>query len=133
MKNLAGAPEPGGDETCRYELERAGIKVEVLPGGIKLPGEVRVSTYGTLHGWMFERAWTYWVAKGPGLPLEYAMPLHDEHGMRVRVAGDAGAPSPIEWYKGTPVPDYHVDTNEGLKALADAIKKSVAEAMMKYA
>ena len=34
-------------------------------------------------------------------------------------------PSPLEWFKGLAVGSYHVDSPEGLKALADTIKKIV--------
>lgn len=85
-------------------------------------GEVKTSITGFLYGWKFERAWYYWTATGPGIPPDAAMKLHETHGKDVRVAGHCGCPSPLEWYKGMAVPNYHIDTPDGLKALADLIR-----------
>lgn len=91
-------------------------------------GEVKTSVKGVLHGWVFERAWYYWRAKGPGIELEAAMALHATHGNVVRVDGLCGCPSPLERYQGLACGSYHVDTPEGLKALADTIRGLVAKA-----
>lgn len=72
--------------------------------------------------WQFERAWYYWRASGPGLPVEIAERLHAKHGQVVRVGGHCGCPSPREWYKGFGVGLYHIDTQDGLNALADALR-----------
>ena len=85
-------------------------------------GEVKTSVRGSLHGWKFERAWYYWMAKGPGIEVAAAEALHASHGREVRVDGHCGCPSPKEWFKGLAVGHYHVDTLEGLKALADTVK-----------
>ena len=90
--------------------------------------EVDTSIAGELHQWSFRRAWSYWVAEGPGLPPTYATPLHEAHGNDVRVDGHCGSPSPLEWHKGFAVGMYHVDTPTGLKALADALKQCVEDA-----
>ncbi len=103
------------------ELSQAGIKSTIMDGD-RDRSEVPGFVFGSLSFWSFERAWYYWVAKGPGLPVEIADKLHETHGKSVRVAGHCMCPSPREWYKGFPVPDYHVDTQEGLNALADAIR-----------
>ena len=50
-----------------------------------------------------------------------------KRGRDVRVDGHCLAPSPLEWCKGFAVGMYHVDTPEGLKALADTIKLVYAE------
>lgn len=89
-------------------------------------GEVKTSARGLLHGWEFTREWYYWSAKGPGLNIDIATELHNEFGHVVRVAGHCGCPHPRDWYQGQAVPDYHIDTAEGLKALADAIKKAAS-------
>lgn len=123
MKNAAG------DQDCnkylRQELIQAGIKVVPYDN----PGrEVPATIKGQLGSWTFERAWYYWVARGNHIPFEVADKLHNLHGKDVRVAGHAGAPSPREWYDGVckepGVPNYHVDTQEGLAALAIAICES---------
>jgi len=101
------------------ELRAAGIDVFILPFA---RGEVPSHALGTLSMWGFERAWYYWRAKGPGLPVEVAEHLHASHGRQVRVDGDCTAPSPRERFKGFGVGSYHVDTPEGLKALADALR-----------
>ncbi len=124
LKNYAGVE--GCDDALIEELELAGIEYCKLP--IKTSGEVPTSVIGEIKGsgWGFVRAWTYWVAKGPGIPLEDAMKLHDKYGQVVRVSGHCGCPSPLEYYRGFGCGSYHVDTLRGLKALADTIKMIMA-------
>lgn len=113
---------------CVKELNAAGIRAIVMNGDApnsEVPGYV----FGSLSMWSFRRAWVYWVAEGPGIPVETAELLHATHGSSVRVAGHCGCPSPREWYKGFGVGSYHVDSQEGLNALADAIR-SVYDARM---
>ena len=114
---------------CEAELKAAGINAAKLPFTVK--GEVPARVMGDLSMWGFERAWYYWRASGPGLPVEVAERLHATHGTVVRVAGHCGCPSPREWYKGFGVGDYHVDTPEGLKALADALRSVYDQAAAK--
>ncbi len=125
LKNLAGVQ--GCNDIVIAELTFADIKHHVMP--VKLSGEVPTNVIGYLDpsGWGFTRAWTYWVCKGPGIPPDIAEELHKTHGNYVRVAGHCGCPSPLEWYKGFAVGSYHVDTLEGLKALADTIKAIIQQ------
>lgn len=126
------------DEILRAELAAAGIPTlqeaegkppEFLADMLRRgSGEVKTSVIGVLHGWEFKRAWYYWTANGPGIEVAAAEALQATHGKVCRVAGHAGCPSPTEWYKGLAVGDYHVDTPEGLKALADTIKSLVERA-----
>lgn len=125
------------------ELHAAGIQTVQEENGKPLDwladmfrsssGEVKTSVQGALHGWIFKRAWYYWVCTGPGIELAAAMALHEKFGDQVRVAGHCGCPSPLEWYKGLACGDYHVDTPEGLKALADTIKEIVEKNKALYA
>lgn len=89
-------------------------------------GEVKTSVRGILGPWTFSRAWYYWIAEGPGLDLERAMNLHNRFGNDVRVAGHCNCPSPLEGFQGFGTGYYHVDSLEGLKALAEAIKDTMA-------
>jgi len=120
LKNYAGVADC--DDGIIRELKYAGI--EYTKFSRPFDGEVPTSVIGEIKGsgWGFERAWTYWVCRGPGIPADVAEKLHKEYGQVVRVAGHCGCPSPKEWYKGFGVGLYHVDTLEGLKALADVIK-----------
>lgn len=129
FSNLAG--RRGIDDIVKAELAAAGIKMEVLGDWFanRKTTEVHTGVIGDLHGWVFERAWYYWIAKGPGLPPAYATPLHAAHGREVRVDGHCGCPSPLEWHKGFAVGCYHVDTPAGLKALADALKQCALDAL----
>ena len=125
LKNYAGVE--GCDNALIAELKFADIgytKFRFHPSG-----EVPTHVIGHIDpsGWGFERAWTYWVAEGPGIPVEEAEELHEKYGQVVRVSGHCGCPSPLEWFKGFGVGLYHVDTLEGLKALADTIKEIVAK------
>lgn len=111
------------DEELAAELEEAGIVVQYWPDVFEdRDQEVPSVTRGLLGGWLFKRAWGYWIAKGPGIPLSHAGPLHEKFGTVVRVAGNCTCPSPAEWFRGFACDHYHVDTPEGLKALADTIK-----------
>lgn len=117
--NLAG--DEHADEQCRVELEAAGIKVNKIEF-LREKGEVPTALLGHLGPWGFERAWYYWVAKGPGIPPAIAKELHDQHGKAVRVQGHCGCPDPIEYLQGFAVGLYHVDTQKGLNALAEVIR-----------
>jgi hypothetical protein len=122
MENYAGRDDV--DDEIARELELAGIKVIKLPEFMrnKHP-EMRTVTIGELYRWEFHRAWYYWVAEGPGIPCDVATELHEKFGTVVRVDGHCCCPSPLEWLKGFAVGYYHVDTQEGLCALADTIRK----------
>ena len=122
MENYAGMSDK--DTEIEAELVEAGINVSTYEF-LRNRGEVKTSVIGGLHGWDFERAWKYWIAKGPGIPCEVAEELHKTHGKVVRVAGHCMCPSPTEWYKGFGVGLYHVDTQEGLNALAETIRSVV--------
>lgn len=84
--------------------------------------QVETTVIGDLLGWTFIRGWRYWVVTGPGLDFPIAMELWKQHGGYVRTNGDAGGPSPWELNHGFATTAYHVDTDDGLKALADCIK-----------
>lgn len=99
-------------------MEEAGIFVH----NATTYGEVDCGVIGACRSWIFRRAWYYWEATGPGIPPGSAKELHDRLGQEVRVEGHCGCPDPIEYCKGRPVRWYHVDTQRGLKALADVIK-----------
>jgi hypothetical protein len=127
MKNLARS-EPFSDADleevtaiAKAELEAAGIETYVMPFA---PNRTKVPSkaVGGIAGWSFRRAWYYWVAEGPGIPVEAAEKLHATHGKEVRVAGHCGCPSPREWFGGFGVGSYHVDTQEGLNALAATLR-----------
>jgi len=124
MNNYAGRSDK--DFEISAELMGAGIKIHKLEF-LRDRGEVKTSVSGSLFLWSFERAWYYWVAQGPGIPPKYANELHEKFGKDVRVDGHCGCPSPKEWFKGFAVGHYHVDTQEGLNALADTIRKVAAE------
>ncbi|MEN6549962.1 MAG: hypothetical protein ABFE07_28295 [Armatimonadia bacterium] len=122
MNNYAGRKDV--DAELAAELREAGITVhslECLRDSDR--SEVKTAITGELHKWDFTRAWCYWVAEGPGIPVEEAERLHAEIGHEVRVAGHCGAPSPLEWYKGFAVGLYHVDSQAGLNALARTIRE----------
>lgn len=132
-----GFPNKAGDHEdtdgiLTEELHAAGIQTcEEAEGHFsdsmkaffrKSSGEVKTSVFGILHGWQFKRNWYYWVCTGPGIPVEEAEELNNRLGEVVRVDGFAGGLDPREHFKGLACGAYHVDTPEGLKALADVIK-----------
>jgi len=129
------------DAILRLELKAAGIQTIQENAGHdetsfsflrKASGEVKNSVRGVLHGWVFERAWYYWSARGPGIDFEHAMGIWRDYGDEVRVSGDCACRSPHFWYKGLAAGFYHVDSPEGLLVLANAIRQQVAEAKAKY-
>jgi len=120
MKNFAGVENC--DNEIKNELNQANIEVFSYEF-MRKKGEVPTSIIGMLGGWQFERAWCYWVAKGPGIPPDIAEELHTTHGKYVRVDGHCGCPSPKEWFNGFAVGCYHIDSQEGLNALAKVIQK----------
>jgi hypothetical protein len=125
MKNYAGRTD--ADAEVAAELEAAGITVARLPESMRnRMGEVKTIVIGDLHGWAFERKWYYWSAEGPGIPCEVAEQLYKEHGNVVRLNGDAGSPSPKRTLLGLAAGKYHVDSQEGLNALAKVISGIVA-------
>lgn len=107
---------------CEAELEAAGIEPHIWSFLVNKDAEVPSRCVGSLSRWVFKRAWYYWIAEGAGIPPDIAERLHATHGSQVRVEGHCACPSPREWLKGFAVGSYHVDTPEGLKALADTIK-----------
>lgn len=128
MINLAG--DLGCDIPIKKELDEAGIEYveyDVFASGREVPSKVR----GIYRGWEFKRAWYFWVATavhGVVLPMDDAEKLHQAHGKEVRVAGHYGCPSPREWYKQpwhVGVDLYHIDTQIGLNAFAEAICATV--------
>ena len=127
MKNFAGRND--ADAEIEAELVAAGITTERLPEVLReRMGEVKTIIMGWLHGWRFERAWRYWIAQGPGIPPVYADDLHRSHGREVRVDGNCTCPSPREWMHGFAVGLYHVDSQDGLNALAQTIRRVVEDA-----
>jgi hypothetical protein len=119
MKNLSGTRD---SKAARLELELASIPVFEIPAEV---GECKISIVGVLEGWLFTRAWRYWIAQGhPGLPLESARVLHKLCGTDVRVTGHCGCPPPDTWCNSDNRIDlYHIDTQEGLSVLASAIRE----------
>lgn len=118
--NYAGRSDV--DDKIATELETAGIKIVRMPESWRAR-EVETVIAGELNQWGFQRAWYYWVCEGPGIPPDIAEELHKEFGQKVRVSGHCGCPSPLEWYHGFAVGLYHVDTQRGLNALADVLRK----------
>ncbi len=124
--NKAGNHEDS-DAVLAAELEAAGIEVlclEALRGSRTT--EVATAVRGDLHGWSFERAWYYWKANGPGIPIDEALDLDMRHGRVVRANGDCGCRGPLFWNHGLATGSYHVDSQEGLNALADTIRALVS-------
>ena len=114
------------DAVLSAKLSAAGIQVLCHEFLRKRQKEVKTAIMGELHQWGFDRAWYYWIANGPGIPVEEAEALHAVHGRVVRVGGHCGCPNPREYYGGFGVGVYHVDTQDGLNALAATIRAVVA-------
>lgn len=132
MINLAKRPDDTAshqevDRIVLSELSQAGIEPEGPFEFLRKRGEVPSAYVGNLCMWGFERFWTYWVAKGPGVPPDEAQAFHEKWGRVVRVEGHCGCPSPLEWCKGFAVNSYHIDTQEGLNAFAALLRSIYVE------
>ena len=128
--NYAGKKDV--DYELTRELKKAGIEVTPLPESMRESmGEVKTIIMGSLHKWCFKRAWHYWTCEGPGIPVDDAEELHSVHGRVVRVDGHCGCPSPRHQFHGLACGSYHVDSQEGLNALANTIKMLVGRSTLK--
>jgi len=122
MDNYAGRDDV--DDKIEQELITAGITVLKMPKYFRNNSvEMKTLIRGCLDNWSFTRAWSYWVAEGPGIPPEYTRSLHLKFGKEVRVDGDCTCPDPDTYHKGFATGLYHVDTQEGLNALADTLRQ----------
>lgn len=148
------------DEAVKDELHVAGIPCLELPSYLNT--EVKTSHIGILNGFVFTRAWRYWICNGY-VSLDHAKEIYAQMGQySVRAGGHASNPEPehmakyvlrsqrVQRYaeelvtrmhmdtftalniaekKIQPDPNempyingYHIDCEEGLKALADYIR-----------
>lgn len=97
MENLARHEyDADADKKVKEELQTAGVPVIRL--GL-MDSEVKTHYIGILNGFVFVRAWYYWVVRGY-MPLEYAQYLYTNYkDLNIRVAGHCGNPTPEEWAK----------------------------------
>lgn len=114
------------DSAVAFELMDAGIECQGFEMFRKSPNqtwnEVPTKWIGSLCMWGFNRAWHYWIAKGPGIPPDEAEKFHEKWGTQVRVGGHCMCPSPREWVCGFAVGEYHIDTQDGLNAFAELLR-----------
>jgi hypothetical protein len=110
-------------ETVRKELIEAGIKINDMDFFIHDCGEVPTSIIGTQCMWHFKRAWYYWVAKGPGIPMEKAEEFDKQWGKEVRADGDCACRGPKFWNEGFGTDCYHIDSQAGLNAFTQMLKE----------
>jgi hypothetical protein len=110
----------------RSELLQAGIGV--TDSIVNLCCHVQTSISGTLGPWSFLREEMYWVAEGPGMPMQAAMELQADYASTVRVGGVAGGTDPRKYFSGFSIPVYHIDTHEGLLAFANKLKEIMIQA-----
>lgn len=124
MPNLARRdPDPRVDERIKIELTRARIDLRELDHDERKRSEVPATIGGRIGAFTLQRAWMYWVVKGP-MPLDAARALYaDPIGADdVRVAGHCGCPPPDEWARDGFVDSYHIDSVAGLRLFADAVR-----------
>ena len=92
MENLARCEyDAEADKKVKEELLTAGIPILEL--GV-MDREVKTRYIGILNGFVFQRAWCYWVVKG-NMPLQYAKILYEKHSdLMIRANGDCSNPHP---------------------------------------
>lgn len=118
MRNLAGAHYC--DDVIQEELSQAGVPIVEVPRD-DVHSEVPYTLEGRIRPFRFQRAWYYWVVKGP-VSIEaaremYANPIGRKD---VRAGGDCTCPEPetqAEWFD-----------PEGHKLWADPTGEQEAEA-----
>lgn len=97
MENLARSKfDSDVNQKVKEELQIAGIPVVDIG---RVDNEVKTNYIGILNGFVFVRAWYYWVVKG-NMPLEIAKYLYDNFKeLDIRVEGMAGNDLPEKWAK----------------------------------
>jgi len=107
MENLAShGYDDKADNKVKEELEIAGIPVMKLPSYMNT--EVKTKHIGLLNGFVFYRAWTYWVCEGL-MPLAQANELYTEHkDLNIRAGGHCGNETP-ESQSVNPIYDKELD------------------------
>jgi hypothetical protein len=122
MKNLAQVDLC--DIDIALELQAAGVRFERLDYALS---EVPYHLVGKLGKWTFIRSWYYWKATAPdgeGVPDDNAKAFNNHWRGQVRVAGFAGGTDVHNWLSSSGTIDsYHIDTQEGLNAFADLVRK----------
>lgn len=114
------------DEKVKEELLIANIPVLRL--GV-MNNEVKTRYIGLLNGFVFVRAWRYWVVKG-NMPLKFAKQIYENYkDLNIRVNGDAGNSNPNknscrEVQDELVISMYHIDTQLGLCKFAEMIKQN---------
>ena len=93
MNNLARREfNPEINEEVKEELQIANIPVMKLPCYINT--EVKTMYIGILNGFVFYRAWTYWICRGK-MPLEIAKEIYQKYQkLNIRAGGHAGNVEP---------------------------------------
>lgn len=109
------------DSAVNNELRNAGIPSVGPHDWLRHNREVPAGYMGELCMWGFRRAWYYWIASGPGIPADKAEEFHKTWGTH------CGCPSPIEYCHGFSIGQYHIDTQEGLKAFAELLRSIYVE------
>lgn len=92
MRNLAQSTyDPKIDEMVKEELLIA--KIPLLKVSV-MDSEVKTHYIGILNGFVFERAWTYWVVRG-WMPMVHAKYLYENFkDLNIRADGGAGNDNP---------------------------------------
>lgn len=81
------------DYKVKEELQVANIPVFTLP--YYMNTEVKTRYIGILNGFVFYRAWSYWVCEGD-MPLDIADKIYKNYKeLKIRAGGDCGNKSPI--------------------------------------
>jgi hypothetical protein len=109
-----------------HRLARMGISFGVQAKEEDIENITVFDALGHSHGWAFRRAWYYWVCttdENNAIPETTAQELNKVWGEQVRAEGFAGGISDLHG----PMSSYHVDTLEGLKALAKVIHAQAEE------
>lgn len=93
LNNLAHSDyDVSSDNEVKNELLIANIPVFELP--TYMNAEVKTRYIGLLNGFMFYRAWTYWVCCGD-MPLKEAQYIYDNYkDLKIRAGGHCGNVEP---------------------------------------
>ena len=118
--------DPEVNKQVFKELTEAGIEIYQNKLFINTSGEVPTDIIGTFDKWGFRRSWYYWVATGPGIPMEIAREFNRKWRQEVRIEGSAGGQSST-YNNGFAIGYYHIDSQEGLNAFVELLKSIYIE------
>lgn len=110
------------DNKVKEELMMAGIPILTLPSFMNT--EVKTHYIGILNGFVFYRAWRYWVCDGD-MPLEYAEQIYSKYkDFEIRAGGHCGNVKPKSMSHNPVYDKALIDLRDNTKDLKEYMRLS---------